>query len=91
MGYINVDIRIDDIVSGLSRSEKRELMEELSEDLGYTYLETAEDDDRIAITYNEQELKSICDNIYKNRIALTNEDIALLVKFSKKGYYEKVV
>jgi UDP-glucose 6-dehydrogenase len=86
---VNVDVDIDDIIYELSRSEKRDLFDALKEDLG---IEDMVDGDEVIVgTTTEQELFDICNKIYENRNSLTNEDKVLLVKLSKKGFYEKVV
>jgi len=86
---VNVDVDIDDIIYELSRSEKRDLFDVLKEDLG---IESLVDGDEVIVgTTTEQELFDICNKIYENRNSLTNEDKVLLVKLSKKGWYEKVV
>ena len=86
---LNVDVDIDDILYELSGSEKRELFNTLKEDLG---VEDMVDGDEVVVgTTSEQELFNICSKIYENRISLTNEDKVLLVKLSKKGWYDKVV
>lgn len=86
---LNVDVDIDDILYELSRSEKRELFNALKEDLGVE--DMVDGDEVVAGTTSEQELFNICNKIYENRISLTNEDKVLLVKLSKKGWYDKVV
>jgi UDP-glucose 6-dehydrogenase len=86
---VNVDVDIDDILYELSRSEKRDLFDALKEDLG---VEDMVDGDEVIVgTTTEQELFDICNKIYENRNSLTNEDKVLLIKLSKKGWYEKVV
>jgi UDP-glucose 6-dehydrogenase len=86
---VNVDVDIDDIIYELSRSEKRDLFDALKEDLG---IEDMVDGDEVIVgTTTEQELFDICNKIYENRNSLTNEEKVLLVKLSKKGWYEKVV
>lgn len=86
---VNVDVDIDDILYELSRSEKRELFDALKEDLG---VEDMVDGDEVIVgTTTEQELFDICNKIYENRNSLTNEDKVLLIKLSKKGWYEKVM
>jgi hypothetical protein len=84
-----VDVDIDDILYELSRSEKRELFDTLKEDLGVE--DMVNGDEVIVGTTTEQELFDICNKIYENRNSLTNEDKVLLIKLSKKGWYEKVV
>jgi hypothetical protein len=86
---VNVDVDIDDVLYELSRGEKRDLFDALKEDLG---IESLVDGDEVIVgTTTEQELFDICNKIYENRNSLTNEDKVLLVKLSKKGFYEKVV
>jgi UDP-glucose 6-dehydrogenase len=86
---VNVDVDIDDILYELSRSEKRDLFDALKEDLGVE--DMVNGDEVIVGTTTEQELFDICNKIYENRNSLTNEDKVLLIKLSKKGWYEKVV
>ena len=86
---VNVDVDIDDILYELSRSEKRDLFDALKEDLGVE--DMVNGDEVIVGTTTEQELFDICNKIYENRNSLTNEDKVLLVKLSKKGWYQKVV
>lgn len=86
---VNVDVDIDDILYELSRSEKRDLFDALKEDLGVE--DMVNGDEVIVGTTTEQELFDICNKIYENRNYLTNEDKVLLIKLSKKGWYEKVV
>jgi UDP-glucose 6-dehydrogenase len=91
MGYVslNVDGDINDIIYSLNKSEKKDLFNLLKEDLG---IEDMIDGDEVVVgTTTEQELFKICNNIYENRNSLTNEDKVLLVKLSKKGWYQKVV
>jgi|694.fasta_scaffold17195_9 hypothetical protein len=89
MGYVslNVDVDIDDILYSLNRFEKKALFNLLREDLGIDDMI----DEVVVGTTTEQELFNICNNIYENRNSLTNEDKVLLVKLSKKGWYQKVV
>jgi hypothetical protein len=69
----------------MDRRQKESMYELLKE-------EFEEDDDTLSVgTTSEKELMDICNKIYENRNSLTNEDKALLVKLSKKGWYEKVV
>jgi UDP-glucose 6-dehydrogenase len=82
-------VDIDDILYELSRSEKRDLFDVLKEDLGVE--DMVNGDEVIVGTTTEQELFDICNKIYENRNSLTNEDKVLLIKLSKKGWYEKVV
>lgn len=86
---VNVDVDIDDILYELSRSEKRDLFDALKEDLGVE--DMVNGDEVIVGTTTEQELFDVCNKIYENRNYLTNEDKVLLIKLSKKGWYEKVV
>lgn len=86
---VNVDVDIDDILYELSRSEKRDLFDALKEDLGVE--DMVNGDEVIVGTTTEQELFDVCNKIYENRNSLTNEDKVLLIKLSKKGWYEKVV
>ena len=86
---VNVDVDIDDILYELNRSEKRDLFDALKEDLGVE--DMVNGDEVIVGTTTEQELFDICNKIYENRNSLTNEDKVLLIKLSKKGWYEKVV
>ena len=89
MGYVslNVDLDIDDILYSLNRFEKKALFNLLREDLGIDDMI----DEVVVGTTTEQELFNICNNIYENRNSLTNEDKVLLIKLSKKGWYEKVI
>ena len=82
---VNADVDIDDILDSLTNSEKRQLFDELKEDLGYD-----EPEDRFNGTTTEVEMFKLCEKIYENRNFLTNEDVNLLVKLSKKGLYDKV-
>lgn len=86
---VNVDVDIDDILYELSKSEKRDLFDALKEDLGVE--DMVNGDEVIVGTTTEQELFDVCNKIYENRNYLTNEDKVLLIKLSKKGWYEKVV
>lgn len=85
-GYVsvNVDVDYDEIIYSMTRKEKQEMYDYLKEELD-------EDNDVVIGTTSEQELFDICNKIYENRNSLTNEDKVLLIKLSKKGYYEKVV
>ena len=85
-GYVsvNVDVDYDEIIYSMNRKEKQEMYDYLKEELD-------EDNDVVIGTTSEQELFDICNKIYENRNSLTNEDKVLLIKLSKKGYYEKVV
>jgi len=82
---LNIDVDVDEIVDSMDRRQKESMYELLKE-------EFEEDDDTLSVgTTSEKELMDICNKIYENRNSLTNEDKALLVKLSKKGWYEKVV
>jgi len=82
---IDVDVDVDEIVYSMDRRQKESMYELLKE-------EFEEDDDTLSVgTTSEKELMDVCNKIYENRNSLTNEDKALLVKLSKKGWYEKVV
>jgi hypothetical protein len=82
---LNIDVDVDEIVYSMDRRQKESMYELLKE-------EFEEDDDTLSVgTTSEKELMDICNKIYENRNSLTNEDKALLVKLSKKGWYEKVV
>jgi hypothetical protein len=82
---LNIDVDIDEIVDAMNHRQKESMYELLKE-------EFEEDDDTLSVgTTSEKELMDVCNKIYENRNSLTNEDKALLVKLSKKGWYEKVV
>jgi hypothetical protein len=82
---LNIDVDVDEIVYSMDRRQKESMYELLKE-------EFEEDDDTLSVgTTSEKELMDVCNKIYENRNSLTNEDKALLVKLSKKGWYEKVV
>lgn len=82
---LNIDVDVDEIVDSMDRRQKESMYELLKE-------EFEEDDDTLSVgTTSEKELMDVCNKIYENRNSLTNEDKALLVKLSKKGWYEKVV
>lgn len=82
---LNIDVDVDEIVDAMNHRQKESMYELLKE-------EFEEDDDTLSVgTTSEKELMDICNKIYENRNSLTNEDKALLVKLSKKGWYEKVV
>lgn len=82
---LNIDVDVDEILYSMDRRQKENMYELLKE-------EFEEDDDTLSVgTTSEKELMDVCNKIYENRNSLTNEDKALLVKLSKKGWYEKVV
>ena len=82
---LNIDVDVDEIVYSMDRRQKESMYELLKE-------EFEEDEDTLSVgTTSEKELMDVCNKIYENRNSLTNEDKALLVKLSKKGWYEKVV
>jgi len=82
---LNIDVDVDEIVDAMNHRQKESMYELLKE-------EFEEDDDTLSVgTASEKELMDVCNKIYENRNSLTNEDKALLVKLSKKGWYEKVV
>lgn len=82
---LNIDVDVDEIVDSMDHRQKESMYELLKE-------EFEEDDDTLSVgTTSEKELMDVCNKIYENRNSLTNEDKALLVKLSKKGWYEKVV
>ncbi len=82
---LNIDVDVDEIVYSMDHRQKESMYELLKE-------EFEEDDDTLSVgTTSEKELMDVCNKIYENRNSLTNEDKALLVKLSKKGWYEKVV
>ena len=81
---VDVDVDYDEILYSMSKIEKQEMYERLKEELD-------ESNGVVVGTTSEQELFDICNKIYDNRNFLTNEDKALLAKFSIKGWYEKVV
>ena len=86
---INVDVDINDVIYELNESEKRDLFDILKEDLGIDNI--FNEGEEISGTTTEQELFNICNKIYGNRNSLTDEDKVLLIKLSKKGWYEKVI
>lgn len=90
-GYVslNVDVDIDDILNELSHSEKLKLFEYLKDDLDIKDIYDGEEVD--IQTVSDIELYGICNKIYENRNSLTNKDRDLLVKLSKKGWYDDVV
>ena len=81
---VDVDVDYDEILYSMSKIEKQEMSERLKEELD-------ESNGVVVGTTSEQELFDLCNKIYDNRNSLTNEDKALLAKFSIKGWYEKVV
>lgn len=85
---LNVDIDIDDILWNMNNHEKNKLFDTLKEDLG---IDNIIEGDPVIGTPTETELFDICMKIYDNRNSLTNEDKSLLIKLSKKGWYDKVV
>ena len=90
MGYSNVDIDIDDFVSGLSRHDKQELIDDLYND-GYCPKDLEGFDKGFAIglpqTESEHELIRILNKVWENRDFLTAGNIDVLRSLSKKGFH----
>lgn len=86
--YVNVDVDVDldDVLGQLNRREKEKLLEYLESDLDIE----SDDSNNFVGTNLEKELYDICNKIYENRNWLTNEDRELLIKLSKKGYYDVI-
>jgi hypothetical protein len=85
---VNVDVDVDlfDVIESMNRYDKRRLYDDLRDDLGIEDLE----DKSSNMTPTESELFDICNKIYDNKTSLTNEDIDLLRKLSKKGWNDKI-
>lgn len=85
---VNVDVEINDIINEMSKYEKEDLYEKLKDELG---IDDVIDCTPTEGTTTETELFNICKKVYENRNFLTNKDIQLLIKLSKKGWYDEVV
>jgi hypothetical protein len=82
---INIDLDYDELIWSMSKREKIEFYERLKPEV-----EDEDSGDITPHTQTEVELYDICDKIYKNRNSLTNEDKSILIKLSKKGWYDEV-
>lgn len=86
---VNVDVDIDDFIYELDHGDKKYIFDALKEDLG---IDSIVDGNEVILgTTTEQELFDICNKIYENRNSLTDTDKALLLKLSKKGFYDNLV
>jgi len=88
MARIDVDIDIDDLMWSMNKWEKEEMAEALYDDgvipkalLGIE----AEISNREPSTNLEQELSSLLDAIWSNRLFINHEDFNTLRELSKKG------
>lgn len=86
MPSINVDIDISDLLWDMDRFEKQELVDELYDE-GFVpkELKHLAVEDRDVATYLEQELSNILNDIWSNRLFLTNDDIQNLKQLSTQG------
>jgi hypothetical protein len=86
MPSINVDVDISDLLWDLHRDEKQELVDELYDE-GFVpkELKHLAGEGRDVGTYLEQELSNILNDIWSNRLFLTNDDIQNLKQLSTQG------
>lgn len=82
---VSVDVDIDDVLWGLSSSDKQELVDELYDE-GYVPTDVKEFElfNGSPQTYNETELLDILTTIWGNKRSLTQEDINTLTHLSRK-------
>ena len=82
---VSVDVDIDDVLWGLSSSDKQELVDELYDE-GYVPVEVKEFElfNGSPQTHNETELLDILTTIWGNKRSLTQEDINTLTHLSRK-------
>ena len=85
MSYItittDVDVDIDDVLSELSRSERRDLYEELKKEFGSD--STSEFSGQ---TWTEQELGKALSQLWESRWMLTNEQRERIIAITKESY-----
>ena len=82
---VSVDVDIDDVLWGLSSSDKQELVDDLYDE-GYVPTDVKEFElfNGSPQTHNETELLDILTTIWGNKRSLTQEDINTLTHLSRK-------
>ena len=78
MSYINIDVDLDDIVSGLSDMEKQELVDDLYED-GYVPTELEK---RYELDHDD--FSNACKKLIGQSWRLTTEEEEFVINLSKK-------
>lgn len=88
MARVDVDIDIDDLMWSMNKWEKEEMAEALYDDgvipIALQNVE-AEISNREPSTNLEQELSSLLDAVWSNRLFINHEDFSTLRELSKKG------
>lgn len=86
MTYVSVDIDIDDVLCGLTDTEKQELVDELYDE-GYYQTELEKQlssDNDSTVSLNEQLFRTEILKLRSNYLNLTNSELSILENISKR-------
>ena len=88
MADMNVSFDVDDLIWGMDKYEKQEMVDSLYDD-GYVPNNVKKDldlvIDRLPLTPLEQELSDLLDKIWDNRNVINNDDLEIIKHLTKKG------
>jgi hypothetical protein len=88
MADMNVSFDVEDIIWGMDRYEKQDMVDSLYDD-GFVPSNVKKDldlvIDRLPLTSLEQELSDLLDKVWNNRNVINNNDLEILKHLSKKG------
>jgi hypothetical protein len=88
MADMNVSFDVEDMIWGMDKYEKQEMVDSLYDD-GYVPNNVKKDldlvIDRLTSTPLEQELSDLLDKIWDNRNVINNNDLEIIKHLTKKG------
>jgi hypothetical protein len=88
MADMNVSFDVEDIIWGMDRYEKQDMVDSLYDD-GFVPSNVKKDldlvIDRLPLTPLEQELSDLLDKVWNNRNVINNNDLETLKHLAKKG------
>ena len=88
MADMNVSFDVEDMIWGMDKYEKQEMVDSLYDD-GYVPNNVKKDldlvIDRLPLTPLEQELSDLLDKIWDNRNVINNNDLEIIKHLTKKG------
>ena len=88
MADMNVSFDVEDIIWGMDRYEKQDMVDSLYDD-GFVPSNVKKDldlvIDRLPLTPSEQELSDLLDKVWNNRNVINNNDLEIIKHLAKKG------
>ena len=88
MADMNVSFDVEDIIWGMDRYEKQDMVDSLYDD-GFVPSNVKKDldlvIDHLPLTPSEQELSDLLDKVWNNRNVINNNDLEIIKHLAKKG------